>query len=419
MSASSANIQDVIHQIHDLTIEKSHVINDKNYRRYLPRKHKILRSIYQAWVFLVVFSVLPFVLNFYAPSDAMRAFAFNAMLAIFLYSLFVLLVTLGLFAAAYTVPIAVTNEVKAKLVMKFNRRLDALKETLQKSFTRAIIENSLHEGRFNLKDIKGSVMKFVETGFPGVQYIKEIVTDEIIKPVEHEVGDYIAEMANVLMGKVKSNAVKIQQVAENTGTKSEFIVLMLKWMLESGTIDGALTEFDLEFVPAGIMTPSTQHAQYPAIPVDGPILQAAPNASQSAGAQGQAKSVVVESSGHAGIPSIDGVKLRIEEKRQEIDAAKKAFEKGEIGIDAYVSKSEVLENELSFLKHRMVLLERVQDPTKTCLSCFKPVDDGANTIKCSNDHVFHLDCAQAWLSKHEECPWCMEKISSIAAMQDL
>ncbi len=220
------NVQECINQIHDLTLEKSHVINDKNYRRYLPRKHKILRSLYQAWIFLVVVSVLLGIGYFLTTETWIRALAYNGLIAILLYSLFILVMSLGLYAAAYTVPIAVTNEVKAKRVMRINKRLDVLKESLQRAFQNAIITDGLHKGKFGLKDIHRSVVDFIQTGFPNVQYIKEIVTDEIIKPVEQRVADYVAEMGNVLLGKLKDSAVKIQVVAENAGTKPEFVVLI-------------------------------------------------------------------------------------------------------------------------------------------------------------------------------------------------
>lgn len=198
---------------------------------------------------------------------------------------------------------------------------------------------------------------------------------------------------------------------------------MLKWMIENGTIDGALTELNIEFVPSGVISPVPQHLQGGLVPVNGPIIEGPPSANMLHGQSGLVSATpspaLVESPGTNSLPSIGDVKAEIEEKRKEIDAAKRAYEKGEIGIDAYVSKSELLGSQLEFLKHRMVLIEHVQDPKGTCMSCLKPVEDGQSVVKCPNDHPFHMDCGQQWLSKHEECPWCQEKITSIDAMQDL
>jgi hypothetical protein len=408
-------IQDFITQIHDFTLEKSHIINDKNYRRYLPNRHKILRALYQGYIWLFILSILLVVLYFSYTETWLRALAYNAVLAIAFYSLFILILTLILYAAAYTVPIAVTNEVKAKLVMKINHRLDVLKESMQKALTKEIIEQGLHEGKFNMKDIKGSILKHVETGFPGLQYIKEIVNDEILKHVEKGVADYIAEMSNVLLSKVKDSAVKIAQVAEMGGTKPEFIVLMLRWMIDSGALDGNLTEFDLEYVPSGAISTTSSSTKMPTsgqdvVPVDGPIIT--PPAAQAQSGLMSSSPVLVQSPGTGTIPSIDGVKIRIDDRKQEIEALKKAFERGDLGIDAYVSKSELLEEQLAFLKHRLTLLEKVQNPKASCMVCFLSVAGDPATVKCPNGHVFHLAHAHDWLAKHEACPWCEETVSA-------
>ncbi len=410
------NVQECINQIHDLTLEKSHVINDKNYRRYLPRKHKILRSLYQAWILLVLVSVLLGVAYFMTTESWIRALVYNGVIAILIYSLFILILSLGLYAAAYTVPIAVTNEVKAKLVMKINKRLEVLKESLQRAFQDTIVTDGLHKGKFNLKDIHRSVVDFIQTGFPNVQYIKEIVTDEIIKPVEKRVADYVAEMGNVLLGKLKDSAVKIQVVAENAGTKPEFVVLMIKWMLDKGVLDGVLTEFDMEYVPAGAVSATSQQASQgtqagydmmpsstTGTPVDAPIML---------DQQGKQTAMLVQSPGSSMLPSLDAVKIRLNEKKQEVEAAKAAFERGDIGVDAYVSKSEALDSQMDFLKHRLIMLEKVQDPKHTCLICFQSIAGDAALVKCPNDHAFHLDHAQDWLARHELCPWCEQKITA-------
>jgi hypothetical protein len=397
----------------------SHIINDKNYRRYLPRKHKILRSIYQAWILLVVVSVLLGIAYFMATEQWIRDLTYNGLIAIVVYSLFILILSLVLYAAAYTVPIAVTNEVKAKLVMRINKRLEVVKESLQRAFTDAIVNDALHKGKFALKNIHGSVVDFIQTGFPNVQYIKEIVTDEIIKPVEKRVADYVAEMGNILLGKLKDSAVKVQKVAENAGTKPEFIVLMIKWLLDKGVLDGVLTEFDMEYVPAGAVSGAPLQASQasqgtqadydmkPAstsgIAVDAPIIF---------DQQGNPSTILVQTPGSSMIPSLDAVKIRLNEKKQEVEAAKAAFERGDIGVDAYVSKSETLDNQLDFLKHRLIMLEKVQDPKRYCLICFQSIAGDGALVKCPNDHAFHLDHAQDWLAKHEQCPWCEQKITA-------
>ena len=294
-----------------------------------------------------------------------------------------------------------------------------LKESLQRSFTDAILADGLHKGKFNLKDIRGSVVEFIQRGFPNVQYIKEIVTDEVIKPVDKRVSDYIGEMSNILQAKLKDAAVKIQQVAENAGTKAEFVVLMIKWMLDKGMLDGNLTEFDMEYVPAGAISaaplPTLQEQQgtqatydmkpssTSGIAVDAPIYL---------DQQGKPTTTIVQSPGSTMLPSLDGVRIRLDEKKQEIEAAKAAFERGDIGIDAYVSKSETLENQLAFLKHRLVLLGKVQDPKHYCLVCFQSIAGDGGIVKCPNGHAFHLDHAQDWLAKHEQCPWCEQKINA-------
>ncbi|MBN2153357.1 MAG: hypothetical protein JW839_18025 [Candidatus Lokiarchaeota archaeon] len=409
------NIQVCINQIHDLSLEKTHVINDKNFRRYLPKKHKFLRSVYQAWICLFILSLLLVFAYFYFTDMWIRALAYNGLLAILIYSVFILLLSLGLYAGSYTVPIAVTNEVKAKIILRINKRLDVLKESLQRLFTKAVIADGLHKGKFGLNDIKKSVNDFIQTGFPNVQYIKEIVTDEIIKLVEKEVADYVAEMSNALKAKLKDSAVKIQRVAEKEGTSPEFIVIMIKWMLDKGTIDGALIEFDTEYVPSGAASTATTQAAQPAIPapamqqsqagiaVDAPIIL---------DQQGKPTTIIVQSPGSSALPSIDAVKIRLEDKKNEIEAAKVAFERGDLGFDAYVSKSGILESQLAFLKHRLLLLEKVQDPKKYCMVCFQSVAGGGTLVKCPNDHAFHLDHAQEWLSKHEHCPWCEQKITA-------
>nr|MDO8083217.1 hypothetical protein [Candidatus Sigynarchaeum springense] len=409
-------IQDYINQIHDLSLEKSHVINDKNYRRYLPRKHKFLRSVYQLWIFLFIMSLLLVFAYFYFTEQWVRAFAYNALLAILVYSLFVLVLSLGLYAAAYTVPIAVTNEVKAKMVLKINKRLEVLKESLQIAFTDAIIADGLHKGKFVLKDVHASVLDFIQKGFPNVQYIKEIVTDEIIKLVEKRVANYIAEMSNVLLAKLKGpTSLKIQQLADNSSLKPEFVVLMIKWMLDKGAIDGTLAEFDTEYLPAGASPISAVQAgqaaqpthamqQTPAgVAIDAPIIL---------DKHGKPTAILVQTPGSSNLPSIDGVKIRLDEKKSEIEAAKAAFERGDIGIDAYVSKSGTLENQLAFLKHRLAMLEKVQDPKNCCLICFQSIAGDGALVKCPNDHVFHLDHAQDWLARHEQCPWCEQKIKA-------
>ncbi len=407
------SIQECINQIHDLTLEKTHVINDKNYRRYLPRKHKFLRSVYQAWIFLFILSLLLIFVYFFFTDSWLKILAYNGLFAILVYSLFVLVVSLGLYAASYTVPIAVTNEVKAKMVLKVNKRLEVLKDSLQRSFTDAIVADGLHKGKFALKDIHRGVLDFIQKGFPNVQYIKEIVTDEIIKLVEKRVADYVAEMSNVLLNKLRGPAaVKVQQVADNAGTKPEFVVLMIKWMLDKGAIDGALTEFDMEYVPSGAapyaasqLAEPGQVAQQTAagVPVDAPIML---------DQQGKPKAMLVQSPGSSMLPSIDAVKIRLDEKKSEIEASKAAFERGDIGVDAYVSKSGTLENQLAFLKHRLVLLEKVQDPKNYCLICFQSIAGDGALVRCPNGHAFHLDHAQEWLAKHEQCPWCEQKINA-------
>ncbi|NMC06679.1 MAG: E3 ubiquitin protein ligase [Candidatus Lokiarchaeota archaeon] len=410
-----ADIQDFINQIHDVTLEKSHVINDKNYRRYLPKRHRFLRSVYQTWACLFPLSILIAILYFVVQEAWVRALVYNGLLVSMIYSLFVLLLSIGLYSASYTVPIAVTNEVKSKMVVKMNKRLEVLKEALERAFTNSIIADGLHKGKFNLKDIRASVMDFIQKGFPNVQYIKEMVSDEIIKPVEKSVANYIAEMSSVLVAKLKDSPVKIQQVAEATGTKAEFVVLMVKWMLDKGMLDGMLTEFDMEYVPSGATPLSIAQAMQPAqpamamqktaggIPVDAPIFL---------DQQGKPAATLVQSPGSSNLPSIDAVKIRLAEKKQEIEAAKAAYERGDIGIDAYVSKSETLESQLDFLKHRLALLEKVQDPKHYCLICFQSIAGDGGLVRCPNDHAFHLDHAQGWLAKHEECPWCEQKINA-------
>ncbi|MEX2684601.1 MAG: hypothetical protein Q6373_023725 [Candidatus Sigynarchaeota archaeon] len=409
-------IQEHINQIHDLGLEKSHIINDKNYRRYLPRKHKFLRSVYQLWIFLFIVSLLLLFAYFFLAENWLKQLAYNGMIAILIYSLFVLVLSLGLYAAAYTVPIAVTNEVKAKMVMRINKRLEVVKESLQHAFIDAIITKGLHKGKFVLKDIHASVLDFIQKGYPNVQYIKEIVTDEIIKNVEKHIANYVSEMSNTLLAKLKGpSAVKVQKIADSTSMSPEFIVLMIKWMLDKGAVDGTLTEFDTEYLPAGAspalavqseqaMQPATAMQQTPAgVAIDAPIIL---------DQQGKPTTILVQTPGSSNLPSIDAVKIRLDEKKAEIEASKAAFERGDIGIDAYISKSGILENQLAFLKHRLTLLEKVQDPKNCCLVCFQSIAGNGALVKCPNDHVFHLDHAQDWLAKYELCPWCEQKITA-------
>jgi hypothetical protein len=109
------------------------------------------------------------------------------------------------------------------------------------------------------------------------------------------------------------------------------------------------------------------------------------------------------------LPNVGRIGKAIEDKNREIEAARNAYESGEMGADYYMSKSGELENELEFLKHRLLIAQKLPDPTQYCMVCLKPVLD-APIITCPNGHVIHVDCTHDFLVKFDACPWCLERI---------
>ncbi len=452
--ANSAEVQDVkttIEKIHDLTREKSRIITDTNYKKYLPKKHKILRNIFQFWLLTIFLAVICTIVYFFPGLEAFKPLAYFGMIACFVYTLFAALIALVLFLTNYTLPIAVTNEVKARMVLNINRKLDTLKGMLQQGFGNAIIQLSIHEGKFDLDHSSASVDSFIKNNFPSGQYIKEILTDEIISKVQADIKHYIDKLSIVAKGHIKNQPVKVTQIASKMALKPEVVVQLFKHMLTKRTIDGMLTELDQEFVPESFMagqdfgaddgTGSTTGDQQQA-PVEAGGTTAASTAvtpgqgsstgTGTAAAQGNAQQpagqpvsgqtgltstspspVLVESGGMAGIPNIEQVKKDLENKRGEIESARDMFERGEIGIDQYRSMSNTLDEELEFIKFRLNVVKSILDPKKTCMVCFKPLEPAWNIVTCPNDHGFHLDCAQEYLQKHEMCPWCLKKVSSL------
>ncbi len=254
--ANSAEVQDVkttIEKIHDLTREKSRIITDTNYKKYLPKKHKILRNIFQFWLLTIFLAVICTIVYFFPGLEAFKPLAYFGMIACFVYTLFAALIALVLFLTNYTLPIAVTNEVKARMVLNINRKLDTLKGMLQQGFGNAIIQLSIHEGKFDLDHSSASVDSFIKNNFPSGQYIKEILTDEIISKVQADIKHYIDKLSIVAKGHIKNQPVKVTQIASKMALKPEVVVQLFKHMLTKRTIDGMLTELDQEFVPESFM----------------------------------------------------------------------------------------------------------------------------------------------------------------------
>mgnify|MGYP006292063519 FL=1 len=464
-------INKIIKQMHDLQLEKEHVISDQRYHNYLPAKHQFLRNLFKLWIFLVILAVLLFIFHLvYLDLDWLNQLIFHGMLIILIYTMFMGLLSLILYATDYTVPVAVTNEIKAKRVVKFNKKLSSLKDILNSKFTGAFINYYMTQGGVGgkLAMLSSHVESYIKSHYPNIKFIRELLTTEFMQRIEVGAKNFIDEKATQIAPELIENPVNLEKMAMRFGWDKKFLVQLIKHMTERGMVSGNFTELQIEFIPEAyaIGPPgsiasteqSTQEitnqedliegqaisSQEPQVEQTQSQTATSTSLSQNAAETAQVSSspagssasqdastiqspqttspaevagptpMLVESEGVQNVPSIDKAKADIDVKRQQLEALRAEFEKGTMGIDEYVNKSEIMENELDFLKHRLTLLERVQNPTKTCMSCFQPVNVNApDLVRCPNNHVFHMECAHNFLLKHEICPWCREHVESV------
>ncbi|MBD3185536.1 hypothetical protein GF325_01810 [Candidatus Bathyarchaeota archaeon] len=450
-------MKDLINSIHDLSKKKEDIINDTNYRKYLPLRHKILKGIYQLWFILIGTSILATVLYFKIDAASLEDFISSFVMFSFFYSLVVAAISLVLYFRRYTVPIAVTNEVKAKKVLSINNALKELKSELEKTFNKIMIEEFIHAGKFDPVNIRGSISLYVKTNFPQIQYIKDIFNEEILAYLEKEATVHIRKFSLALKGKIGSNAINITQISDEFNVAPSFVMQVLDFLMEKDEIQGEFSADGRLFIPSDFVpepeeVPTTEQFTEEIPGIEG-IGQASPTnyatspeetqgsaveaADASAGMAGGGQSIEghelpQETAETPGVPAayethvneIHGAQVQsitskeqvigiINQKEAAIEKLKDSYEQGAIGVDGYVNKLEELERDLRFLKVARRVREKVSDPTKACMQCHENIILGDETVECRNGHVFHKDCAFDYLQKFDRCPWCNIKIRDI------
>ncbi|MHA1681741.1 MAG: RING finger protein [Promethearchaeota archaeon] len=448
-------VKDLINQIHDLSNKKEEIINDTNYRKYLPLGHKILKGFYQIWIIMMALSLIVGFLH-KTVDETFKTLILYIVIATFLLSLLILLMSVILYAIRYTVPIAVTNEIKAKKVMHINSSLKELKAELEKNFKVIIIKEFIHAGKFDPENVRGSISIYVKTNFPHVQYINDIFNDEILEILEKETGVYIIKFSLQLKGKIKNHILNITALSDELGVAPSFIMQMFEYLIERGEIAGEFSPDGRVFIPAGyVPEPDTLTEDQLYVennPIDAPSSEPPPQPSGQPGAQPSAQpstsgadssepvanqsTPALNTTAAASAPGsaleaaeVSSQQLQplnqtvLKTKAQistlldstgvKIENLKESYEEGAIGVDGYVNQLEELERELNFLRIALDLRENVEDPETHCIVCYKKIELGDILVKCPNDHAFHRDCAHDYLQKRDRCPWCNVKIKNL------
>ena len=50
-----------------------------------------------------------------------------------------------------------------------------------------------------------------------------------------------------------------------------------------------------------------------------------------------------------------------------------------------------------------------EDSQLSCTICFSPIEEGERVGALSCDHIFHVECLKAWLSRRNVCPLCQQQ----------
>jgi hypothetical protein len=358
--------------------------------------------LYLLWIILSLVSV-PLAFTITSPDNNLKAVVYNLLLFVLLYAVFIAVLSTVLYLSGFTIPISIMNDVKTKQIAAIIKRVATIKEMLKTEMVKSYVAHYLYAGKHDFASPGKSVDQYLKTNFPDAKFIKTLLEEEIIGPVEAGVVKTIADLEGTVRKSIKNNEpVKIHDLANTLNIPEHFLAQLLKQMLGAGMIAGHMTELDQDFIPEGFMAPGPVEQVPKAVIVN----QAATSAGDKTELNAPA---FVESEGTPNVPNIGRIKKAIEAKNREIEAARNAYESGEMGADYYMNKSEELETELEFLSHRLLIAEKLPDPTQYCMVCLRPILD-APSISCPNGHMIHVDCAHDFLVKFDSCPWCLERI---------
>ncbi|MHA1847727.1 MAG: RING finger domain-containing protein [Promethearchaeota archaeon] len=425
----------IINKVHDIYHEKERLINDSHYRRYLPLGHKLLRLFFQVWLLLVFFSVVLIVLNFSAEASSLKEFFYICMEGIFYYSLFILALATILFASRYTVPIAVTNEIKAKRIVYLNNHLDSLKDNLIYTFFQEIKRKIINPGKLDLSHVHESLESKIKLHFPQVKYIKEYFENELLKYLEDETIDYLNDIKVNLKAAIGTEPKKIEEISKDLGIPVDFVISMLDYMISEDLISGDISDNYEEFIPGGFV-PSMEEqikAQQVISETAYPDQQITPDETPSPGIeevsplQDENALEIEPSSATTNQDAVDAsdqaqqqlikiipvskARKMVEDITHSIELLKQSYEAGEIGVDSYLNQISEQEEKLKFYQNSLDKIKNISSPTTTCISCAREIDDGSDVIKCPNGHVFHEKCGKEYLQHWDKCPICWEKIT--------